>query len=296
MESNFILKRPAREQGTAVTSKGAYQVRALERALNILSLFSVSVPELSLSDIAEQTGIAKSTTFRLVSVLTDYGFLERIPDTERYRIGIRAFEIGSIYIQSTSVEQEARPFLARLAAECNQTANLGVLNDGQVVHIAVVPPDRVIRYYAAVGDRVDSHCTGLGKALICDFSDEQLADLAERHPLVSYTRRTITSLDILRAHLKEVQEQGYAIDDEESFIGLRCVAAPIRNDKGEIVAAISVSGPSAEFGESALPSIIDAVVLAARGVSARLGYGVVADRLDTAANVAQAPAADDFSA
>src|SRR5690606_19698990 len=100
MESNFILKRSAREQGTAVTSKGAYQVRALERALNILSLFSVSVPDLSLSDIAEQTGIAKSTTFPLVSVLTDYGFLERLPDTERYRIGIRAFGIGSIYIRS----------------------------------------------------------------------------------------------------------------------------------------------------------------------------------------------------
>lgn len=275
-----------------MNSKGAYQVRALERALNILALFSVGTPELSLSDIAEQTGVAKSTTFRLISVLTDYGFLERIPDTERYRIGIRAFEIGSIYIQSTSIESEARPFLAKLAADCQQTANLGVLNDGQVVHIAVVPPDRAIRYYATVGDRVDSHCTGLGKALISEFTDAQLADLVERHPLVSQTRRTITSLEILRAHLNEVREQGYALDDEESIIGLRCVAAPVRNDKGEIVAAISVSGPSAEFGESALAHHIDAVVLAARGISARLGYGVLADQPERTTSVVHAPAAE----
>lgn len=258
-----------------MASRGSYQVRALERALDILGLFSLSNPELSLADIAAQTEVAKSTTFRLVSVLVDYGYLERVPDTDRYRIGIRAFELGSVYIQSTSIEGEARPFLERLAVKCRQTANLGVLNGGEVVHIAVVAPDRAIRYNASVGDRELVYCTGLGKALISEFSDEQLAELVEQHPFVQRTRRTITSLEVLRAHLSDIREQGYSLDDEESIVGLRCVAAPIRNEKGEIVAAVSVSGPSSEYGESAFSEYVAAVTEAAHGISTRLGYGAV---------------------
>lgn len=272
-----------------MASQGTYQVRALERALDILALFSLSNPELSLADIAAQTGVAKSTTLRLVSVLTDYGFLERVPDTERYRIGIRAFEVGSVYIQSTSIESEARPFLQRLAVDCHQTANLGVLNRGEVVHLAVVPPDRPIRFYASVGDREDAYCSGLGKVLISELSDEELDALVEQHPLEPRTRRTIVSADILRSHLEDVRTQGYAIDDEESIVGLRCVAAPVRNDKGEIVAAISVSGPSSEFGESDLARYVELVKDAAYGISTRLGYGAHLEDAEPAALVQSSP-------
>jgi DNA-binding IclR family transcriptional regulator len=259
-----------------VPSGNSYQVRALERALDILGLFSLREPELTLSDMSERTGVAKSTTFRLVSVLTEYGYLERLPDAERYRIGVRAFELGSIYIQSTTIEAEARPFMEALARQCQQTANLGVLSRGEVVHIAVIPADRAIRFYASVGEREKATYTGLGKALISEFSDEELGDLVALHPFVQRTRRTITSLDVLRINLAEVRRLGYALDDEESNPGLRCVAAPIRNDKGEIVAAVSVSGPSFEFSEEALPEIAEAVTHAAREISARLGYAIQA--------------------
>jgi DNA-binding IclR family transcriptional regulator len=258
----------------AVPSGNSYQVRALERALDILGLFSLREAELTLSDMSDRTGVAKSTTFRLVSVLTEYGYLERLPDAERYRIGVRAFELGSIYIQSTTIEAEARPFMEALARECQQTANLGVLSRGEVVHIAVIPADRAIRFYASVGEREKAYCTGLGKALISEFSDEDLADLVALHPFVQRTRRTITSLDVLRINLAEIRRLGYALDDEESNPGLRCVAATIRNDKSDIVAAVSVSGPAFEFSEDALPSIAESVTRAARDISTRLGYAI----------------------
>jgi DNA-binding IclR family transcriptional regulator len=267
---------PATRFEDMVASTGSYQVRALERALEILAAFSLSQPELSLTDLADRTGVAKSTVFRLVSVLADHGYLERVPDTERYRIGIRPFEIGSIYIQSTTVEQQARPHLERLAAECLQTANLGVLNTGEVVHIGVVTPDRPIRFYTSVGDRERATSTGLGKALISEHSEAEIVTLVEQHPFVQRTRRTIMSLDSLRTSMENIRRQGYAIDDEESFVGLRCVAAPIRNDRGRIVAAISVSGPTAEFTETAISRYVEAVKDAAASVSTRLGFAASA--------------------
>jgi DNA-binding IclR family transcriptional regulator len=251
-----------------------YHVRALERALDLLDAFTISEPELSFSELVSRIDLAKSTTFRLIAILEERGYLERSPDTDRYRIGIRAFEIGSIYIQSTQIEAEAQPFLHQLALTCNQTANLAVLDHDQIVHIAVVAPDRPIRYYATIGQREYAHSTGLGKALLCDHDDEQLARLAEHMGLPKKTERTIVDLDKLSAHLAHVREQGYAIDDEESVLGLTCIAAPIRDERNRIVAAVSVSGPLFDFSAEQRPELIDAVLNASKSISARMGNAI----------------------
>lgn len=251
-----------------------YQVRALERALAILDAFSLAEPSLSLTDLAARVQLAKSTTTRLLAVLEARGYLERSPDTERYQIGVRAFELGSIYIQTTSIETEAQPVLRQLARECQQTANLGILNGLAVVHIAIVPPDRPIRFYTTVGQRDSAHCTGLGKALLAALDPERLAELVAEHGLPRRTARTITTMEELRGAVARVCEQGFALDDEESFEGLKCVAAPIWDDKNRAVAAVSVSGPAAEFNNEALPRYSEAVLRAAETISARLGHRV----------------------
>jgi IclR family transcriptional regulator, KDG regulon repressor len=249
-----------------------YQVRALERALRILDCFSSSTPELSLNEIALQADLPRSTAFRLLAVLADHGFIDRSTESESYRIGFRAFELGNIYAQTISVEAEARPYLHQLAVKCRQTANLGVLNRGEVVHIAVVPPDRPIHFSIPVGDREKAHCSGLGKVLISELSHAALADLIEQHPLVRHTDQTITDPVELATHLDAVRDQGFAIDDRERFPDLKCVAAPIRNDRGQIVAALSVSGLAQEFDLVATRTFIDEVKDAAVAVSGRLGY------------------------
>lgn len=251
-----------------------YQVRALARALDILDAFSLSRPELSLSEIAAAADIPLSTAKRLVSALEERGYLEQSADTDLYRVGVRAFEVGSVYIQSTSVEAEAHPTLEWLARGCQQTANLGILNRGEVVHIAVVPPDRPIRYFATVGVREPLYCTGLGKVLLSEYSDEQLVEYVNNTEFEQRTRRTLTSLDMLRIHLQEVRDRGYAMDDEESVVGLRCISAPIRNARGEIAAAVSISGASFEFDEQALPKYVESVTRAAGEISTRLGYSI----------------------
>ena len=254
--------------------RSGYQVRALERALDILAAFSLRQPELSLTEIATRTHLAKSTALRLLAVLEERGFVERAAETDRYRVGIHLFEIGSIYIQTLAIESIARPFLLQLAHQCNQTANLGVLRHGEIVHLDVLAPDRPIRFYAQVGQREKAYATGLGKVLLAELSDEELAELVRNQGLERRTRRTIVSLEALRLHLAQVREQGFAIDDEESSVGLRCVAAPVRNHRDQAVAAISISGPAFEFRDEALPQFIDAVIDTAREVSYRLGHRI----------------------
>lgn len=268
---------PPHGKGSLLTGRGQYQVRALTRALRILDLFSLTRPELSLAEIALEADVPKSTAFRLLSVLEEHGYVDRDAEAESYRMGVRPFELGSVYLQTRTIEDEARPHLRRLARGCHQTANLGVLNRGEVLHIAVVPPDRPIHYFASVGDREKPHCTGLGKALISEFDRSQLEDLLTQHPPIRYTDNTITDIDDLERSLAEVRRQGFAFDNEERFAGLKCIAAPVRNDKGEIVAAVSVSGLAPEFGEPELPTFVDEVRNAADAVSLRLGYGVRAE-------------------
>lgn len=254
-------------------TRSQYQVRALERALQILGAFSLEHPELSLSDLAVATDLPPSTALRLLSILGEYGYVEKMPDTDRYRIGVGVFERGSIYIQSTSIEAEAAEPLQDLARETNQTASLAVLDRTEIVHIAVFQPDRAIRYFAPVGQREMAHCTGLGKTLLSGLSEEEVDELVLQRGLPGRTDRTITTISALRAELGAIRKRGYALDNEESLVGLRCVAAPIHNDRGKLVAAVSASGPAPEFTDATMPGLIEAVRTTANAVSTRLGHG-----------------------
>lgn len=254
-----------------------YQVRALERALDILAVFSLERPERTLSELAEEAKLAPSTALRLLSILDKYGYVERSEDTDRYRIGVGMFERGSIYIQTTSLEAHAREPLAELVAACNQTASLAVLDGNEIVHIAVIQPERAIRYYAPMGQREMAHCTGLGKALLSGLPDDLILGLYADGDLPSKTPNTIASLEALITEIDRVRTEGYAVDDQEGVEGLRCVAAPIFNDRNRVVAAVSASGAAAEFNDVTIPLLADAVQATAGKVSQRLGYNVHQD-------------------
>ena len=251
-----------------------YQVRALDRALQILDAFSLEQSELTLSELAAATELPPSTTLRLLAILDQHGYVEKSKDTDRYRIGVTMFERGSIYIQTTTVEAEAAEPLATLARETNQTASLAVLDRTDIVHIAVYQPERAIRYFAPVGQREMAHCTGLGKVLLSGLPNGALQEIVDQRGLPGRTDRTITTLTALRAELDEVRRNGYAVDNEESLIGLKCVAAPIFDDRDQVTAAVSASGPAAEFVEEALPFLIEAVRTTASRISDRLGHRV----------------------
>ncbi len=133
-----------------------YQIRSLERGLDLLEAFSLARPELSVAEIAAATGLPKPTVVRLLSVLLDRRYVQRGSDGERYRLGVKTLEVGGIYLQSTSLEAEAKRIMQRLAGAANQTANLGILDGFDVVHIQVVAPDRPVRFWAEIGKREDA--------------------------------------------------------------------------------------------------------------------------------------------
>ncbi len=252
--------------------RATYQIRALDRGLDILEAFSLNDPELTIGQIGERTSLPKPTVVRLLSVLAERGYVERIEGAERYRLGVRTLEIGSVFLLSTSLEAEARPIMRQLADATGQTANLGILHDWQVVHIEVVAPDRPVRFWAMIGKREDAYVSGLGKVLLAALPDDEREEyLRQSRPAVTPT--TITDAGQLRDELRMTAERGYAIDNEESNAGVLCVAAPIWNGKGEIEAAVSISGPRAEFdAEGETERFIGLVQAAGRDISARLGW------------------------
>lgn len=266
-----------------------YQIRALERGLDLLEVFSRASPELPLADIAAAASLPKPTVTRLLSVLLDRRYVERVPDAERYRLGVKALELGSVYLQSTSLEAEAKPIMQRLAGSTNQTANLGVLDQFDVVHIQVVAPDRPVRFWAEIGKREDAYLSGLGKVLLSEMDDALLSSYLSRSRAAK-TPRTLIAAEDLRAAITHAHADGYALDDEESNLGVCCIAAPVRDRNGATIAAISISGARAEFGCAHMDRLIHLVVQAAHDISKRLGYrdaggALIADHRNAEAGV-----------
>jgi DNA-binding IclR family transcriptional regulator len=262
----------ATTQRAGTRERTTYQIRALDRGLDILEAFTLSEPELTIGEIAERTMLPKPTVVRLLSVLSERSYVERVAGAERYRLGVRTLEVGSVYLQSTSLEAEARPIMKRLAEATGQTANLGILDKGEVVHIEVVPPDRPVRFWASIGKREEAYLSGLGKTLLAGLPD-QAKERYLNQPRRAMTPNTIVDAPAFRSELERTSARGFAIDDEESNLGVVCVAAPIHDDTGAMIAAVSISGTSAEFrAPGAMESFVDQVKGAAAQISSRLGW------------------------
>lgn len=224
-----------------------YHANALARGLALLELLSARREPQTLIDISESTGLPKSTLVRLLSVLGEMDYVARVDERPSYRLGHKVLRLSNAYMSSLDLSVVADSYLGPLATRTGQTANLGMLDGDQVIHVAVHEPDRPIRFRAITGARDHSYCTGLGKVLLSQLPDDRLAEHLPAEPFNRYTDETIVTLDELTRELRRIKRRGYGFDDNERSVGLRCVAVPIELD-GECVAAVSVSGPSGEYG------------------------------------------------
>jgi IclR family KDG regulon transcriptional repressor len=247
-----------------------YNVRAVERALQILSCFDDQHQERGISEIAQAVDLHKATAHRIVTTLVNYGYLERAGDGQKYRLGLVLPELGFKVIRRMDLRREALPHMLQLVEQWDETCDLSVFDQGQVFYVEVVKGNRALSIAAAVGQRLPAYCTASGKLFLAYLPNDALESYLSR-PLISYTENTITSKEELLKRLKTIRSQGYAVDKEEMEEGVYAIAAPICNDQGKMVAAMSVPSPVSRLDDEREVEIIESLKQAALNISRRLG-------------------------
>jgi len=252
-------------------SKSAGQVRSLTRALTLMRHLAASGDGMSLTELSEAAGLPPSTTHRLLTTLESERFVRPDPQGGVWRIGVAAFFVGTAFARSRDKLSLARPYLRRLMEMTGETANLFVESDGEAICIGQIESRHAMRAITGVGGRVLLHSSGAGKALMAHMDPARRQRILASMTLPRETQRTITDREQFEAALHDARNLGYAVDDEEHALGLRCVAAPVFDEFGRAVAAISVSGPSARIPVERLPTLGRMVAQAA--LEATRDYG-----------------------
>jgi IclR family acetate operon transcriptional repressor len=268
------VRRPRR---AAETGKRRYVVTAVGRALGILENVGGDIRGTGITELSRRLGLGKSTVHRLCATLEHHGYLVRDPGTGRYRLSLRVFHIGSHALDALDLPARAMPALEALGAVTEETVHLAVLDGAEAIFVGKVESPRPLRLYSQVGRRCPAHCTAVGKVLLAYAGAGQRALVAAR-PLKRYTPKTITSTAALERELEEVRRRGYATDEEEFEDGIRCVAAPVRDYRGRVVAALSVSVPAGRLPRARAASLVEQVLDTARRVSEALGHRTAPDR------------------
>jgi IclR family acetate operon transcriptional repressor len=256
---------PAAAQAAPPAARAAGGVQSIERVLDLLEMLADAGGALSLSELAATSGLPLPTVHRLMRTLVNRGYV-RQEASRRYALGSRLVRLGET--SSRMLGTWLRPFLAQLVRETGETANLAMLEGDEVVYIAQVPSPHSMRMFTEPGRRVRPHCTAVGKALLAQLPPGQARALLGRDGLPAFTPATITDPDLLLAHLAVIREAGYAIDEGEQEVGVRCFAVAVPDAPAPL--AISTSGPQARMTDDAAARIVPALKHAARQMSATI--------------------------
>jgi DNA-binding IclR family transcriptional regulator len=245
-------------------------VQSVDRAITIMEILA-RAGAAGVTEIARELDVHKSTAFRLVAALERRGLVEQAEDRGKYRLGMGLLRLAGATTARLDVVQEARPICKKLAADTGETVNIAVLSDHSALYLDQVAGSSALQPHNWVGQHIPLHATSNGKVLISELEQVKLEQTLVSMP--SFTGTTITTKKALRAELAEVRERGYAVAVDELEVGLTALAAPIRNAHGDVIASMSVSGPSFRLDDAAAEKAIPLLVEAAREVSHRLGWG-----------------------
>lgn len=250
-----------------------YNIRVLDRAFQILKLMSDGKPR-TLHELSEAIPLNPSTTFRMLNSLAYYEYLRRDTKSGRYQLGLTCLDLARAYQDSNDLRTVAIPDLEALRDEIKETVHLAILDQMNVVYLEKLPGLHAIGLMGSrVGGRSPAHCTGLGKVLLAYLDTRVVQSYIEDTQLTRYTNTTLAGQAELLAHLAKVREQGYATDNGEHEPEVRCIAAPIYDHTGSVIAALSVAGPSARMDPiESNTKMIERTKLTASEISAKLGY------------------------
>lgn len=246
-------------------------VQVLTRAIAILNHLAQADGGASLTEIGNAVGLAASTTHRLLTSLESERYVRFDAETKLWSVGVQAFIMGNGFLRTRDLVRLARPHMRTLMEASGETVNLAIEDQGAAVYLSQVECREMMRTFARLGARVPMHCSGVGKALLSALGEAALVRHIERHGLPRMTTRTLTDRQSLSADLAAARLRGYAIDDEEHAVGLRCVAAPIFNEHGDPVGAVSLSGPMARITDTRMSLLGGLVGQAAGRIMAEIG-------------------------
>jgi DNA-binding IclR family transcriptional regulator len=246
-------------------------VQSIDRALSVLEALTGEREGISLAHIAQRVDLHKSTTHRLLATLCNRGYAERLPGGD-YRLGRRVVELASMYLNQLELKTEAQPHLRRLLQQTTQPVHLAVLEGLEAIYIDKMETLHSIRMYSQIGLRTPAYCTGVGKALLSGLTDEELSERFTGIPLEYHTPNTITDPAVLMRDIRRTRKRGWACDNEENETGIRCIAAPVFDYRGDVVAAVSTSGVARVIEPSRDIEIAKYVKQCAEAISARMGY------------------------
>jgi DNA-binding IclR family transcriptional regulator len=243
-------------------------IQVIERMMKLLDVLSYHHDPVSLKQLAQETGLHPSTTHRILAAMTSTGFVERAePGT--YQLGIRLLELGNLVKSRINIRDSAMPLMQRLHRQIGESVNLGVRQGDEIVYVERTSSGRSsIRVVHLVGARAPLHVTAVGKLFLVEDGTQKIHEYARRTGLPGFTATSLTSLPALEKELDHVRRHDVAFDNEEIEQGLRCIAAPIRDDAGELVAGLSISAPA----ERHKPEWATLVREAANEISAAIGY------------------------
>lgn len=245
-------------------------VQSVDRALSILESLARH-GEAGVTELAAGLDVHKSTAFRLVATLEGHGLVEQAEERGKYRLGVGLLRLAGATTARLDVVQEARPICRKLAADTGETVNVAVRSERSALYLDQVAGSSTLQPHNWVGQRIPLHATSNGKVLLSGMDPQSLDQLLDSLP--AFTDMTITDQERLRDELLRVRDRGYAVAIDELEVGLTAAAAPIRNAHGDVIASMSVSGPTFRIDQERLDEIVDRLVSAADEVSHRLGWG-----------------------
>jgi IclR family acetate operon transcriptional repressor len=271
MKRNVIRRKAAEPRSEHDAEPRDGGVQSVDRALQIIETLAEDDEGYRLSDLAVRTGLSTSTAHRLLTTLEKRRFVQFDPTCSKWHVGAQSFAVGATFTRRRNVVAQAVPYLRKLRDRTRETANLAVVDDEAIMVLTRVESREIMRSLTKVGGRVAMVASGVGKAVLAIYSDAEVGAIIRHHGMPRLTEKSIVRPGDLFKELAAIRRQGYAVDDEEACMGLRCVAAVVYNDCSEPLAAISVSGMTSRVSDDRLPDLGRAVREVAAELTAALG-------------------------
>ncbi|WP_050769363.1 IclR family transcriptional regulator [Blastopirellula marina] len=255
-----------------VVENSRYHVPSLVRALQILELIAGDPSALGVSEMAARLGIPKNSIFRIVTTLADYGYLNREPVLKLYSTSTKLLALGYAAVNESHLLEKALGPMRCLRDATQETVLLGVLSGGHGVVVEQLLSPQAVKVMVEIGHQFPLHTSAPGKVMVAHLPTAEMEEIVAQIDFMRYTNNTITDRTAYIQELERVREHGFAVDREEQVEGVNCIAAPIRNRRNEVIAAIWVTGPSARFKKASLETIRRVTIEQANVISGRIGW------------------------